>query len=68
MASLESDILPREIAVEKCTKEARNIVFSLPELSRDEQAARLLASVTTDVSGITLEIAEQAIDNARMTY
>lgn len=65
MASLGSDILSRDVAVEK---EARNIVFSLPELSRDEQAARLLASVATDVSGITLEVAEQAIDNARVTY
>lgn len=66
MASLESDMLSRDVAVDKCEKEARNIVFSLPELSRDEQAARLLTSVK--INGITLEVAEQAIDTARMTY
>lgn len=68
MASLESDILSREVAVEKCAKEARNIVFSLPELSRDEQAVQLLNSAKADINGITLEIAEQAIDNARVTF
>lgn len=61
MASLEPEVVEYE-------KEARNIVFSLPELSRDEQAAWLIDSVKSGNNEIASDVAERAIDTARETY
>lgn len=61
MASLEPDVV-------EYAKEARNIVFSLPELSRDEQAAWLIDSVKLSNREVASDVAERAIDMARETY
>lgn len=66
MASLVPDIISSDVGAEQYEKEAMNIVFSLPELTRDQQAELLLDSVDDD--GITLEGAKHAIDNARRTF
>ena len=69
MASLTPDIIPRDLVVEKYGKQAMDIVFSLPELTRDEQATRLADdSVKSGSNEITLEVAERAIDMARRTF
>jgi hypothetical protein len=68
MASLAPDTISNDVKVEQYAKEAMNIVFSLPELTRDEQAARLSEAVKSGNSFITSELAEQAIDIARRTY
>lgn len=68
MASLAPDTISKDVAVEQYAKEAMNIVFSLPELTRDEQAARLSESVKSGSNDITLETAQQAIDIARKTF
>jgi hypothetical protein len=68
MASLAPDIISRDAVVEQYAKEAMNIVFSLPELSPDEQALRLINSVKSESKGVTFEVAKQAITLARKTY
>lgn len=68
MASLTPDTISHDVKVEQYEKEAMNIVFSLPELTRDEQAARLSEEVKPGNNDITLELAEQAIDIARQTF
>lgn len=69
MASLTPDTIPRDAVVKKYEKQAMDIVFSLPELTRAEQAARLTGDlVQSGDSEITLEVAERAIDIARTTF
>jgi hypothetical protein len=70
MASLRPTTISRDV-VEKYQKAAENIVFSLPDLSRDEQIVWLIWLIDPTQSSddeITLEVAGQAIDAARKTY
>lgn len=68
MASLAPDTISKDVKVEQYAKEAMNIVFSLPELTRDAQVARLSETVKSGNNDISLEIAQQAIDIARNTF
>lgn len=69
MAAVVPDIISTAVGgVEQYEKEAMNIVFSLPELTLKQQAELLMDSVQPGSDEITLEVAKQAVTNARRTF
>lgn len=68
MASIVPDIISARVGAEQYDKEATDIVFSLPELSLDEQTKMLFDSVASAGNEITLEAAKQSIGYAWRTF